>query len=161
MAAPKLFFGTRSTNALLEVGRGFLDRAIAYDLYAKTDPWRPAGLDGESIFPSLYAVVSFTASVTLYLTPYVDGVALETKTISLVQNGSATRQTRAFELGLSVPVAHLGTTRARVAPRGTVFQVLAETRHVLNATTPTQVIIEGLSAEYEVVRESMQPGTAR
>jgi len=146
---------------MLEVGVGYLDRVAKYDLYAMTDPLRPAGADGEAIFPSLYAVVSHTAAMTLYFTPYLDGAALDTKTITLVQNALATRQTRSFEFGLSVPVTHLATTRARVAPRGTAFQVLVETRHIANATTPAQVIIEGLAVEYEIVREAMQPGKVR
>ncbi len=161
MAAPKLFFGTRNANAMLEVDRSFLDRAAKYDLYAKTNRYAPAGAGGECIFTSLYAVFTFTASMVLYLTPILDGANLETITVTLTQNPTATKQSKAFELGLSVPLLVAGVERGRVSPRGTWLQVLAETRHVINGTTGTQVVIDGIEVEYEIVREAQQPGTAR
>lgn len=161
MARPKLFFGTRNLNAFLEANRGYLDRSVNYDLYAKTNRYAPAGAGGEAIFTSLYAVVTHTATMTLYITPILDGTALETQQIALVQNAQAARQTRAFELGLSVPVLVGGVEKGRVSPRGTWLQVLVETRFATNGQTPAQVLIDGLEMEYQVVRESQQPGVAR
>lgn len=161
MAAPKLFFGTRNTNALLQVGRGYQDRVMNYDLDAKTNRYAPAGAGGECIFTSLYAVVTFTRNLVLSITPIVDGAELETQEIRLTQNLTESRQTRAFELGLSVPVTVAAVERARVSPRGTWFQVRVQTTFEATGDTPQSVIIDGLEVEYQVVRESQQPGVAR
>ena len=161
MAAPKLFFGTRGSTGFMEVDRGYLDRGVIYNLYAKTNRYAPAGAGGECIFPSLFVVVTFTQTMLLYLTPYVDGVALETKVIGLNANLSSTRQTRVFELGLSVPVMLSGVERSRQAPRGTWFQCLVETRFNGTTDVPNQLIVEGLEVEYEVVRETMEVGVPR
>jgi hypothetical protein len=161
MASPKLFFGTRRTNAMLQVGRGYLDRGLEYDFDAKTNRYAPGGSAGECIFISLYAVVTFTASMVFSLMPIVDGVELEAQTITLVQNATATRQTRVFELGLSVPVLIGGVERARVSPRGTWFQIRAATGFVVSGDPANQLVVDGLTLEYLVVRESQQPRTAR
>jgi len=160
LTPPKLFFGTRGSTGLLEVDRGYKDRGIIYDLYAKTNRYAPAGAGGECIFPSLYAVVTFTETMLLYLTSLVDGVALETLIIPLVSAGSA-RQTRSFELGLSVPLMVGGVEKGRQAPRGTWYQCLVETRFDAVANLPNQLIIEGLEVEYEVVRETIEVGVGR
>lgn len=154
MATPKLFVGTRGTNGLLEADRGYKDRTVAYALSAKTNRYAPAGAGGECIFTSLYAVVTFSASVTVSFTPYIDGVALETQTISFVQNALVTRQTVSRELALSVPILVAAVERGRVTPRGTWCQV------EVSSDDSVQVIIEGIEIEYEVVRESKMPGVA-
>lgn len=159
MPTPRTFLGTRDTNALLALDTGYEDRSEPYDLDAKTNRYAPAGEAGECIFTSLYVVLSYTRSITVYITPYVDGTALETQSIALVQNGSVTRQTVSRELGLSVPVTINGVERARVSPRGTWCQCRVETRFAVGGIA-TDVDIEGLWIEYEVVRESKMPGVA-
>lgn len=161
MAAPKLFFGTRGSTGFMEVDRGYLDRGIIYNLYAKTNRYAPAGAGGECVFPSLYVVVTFTQSMLLYITPIVDGASLETQVIGLNANLTSTRQTRIFELGLSVPVMLGATERGRQAPRGTWFQALVETRFNGTTDVPNQLIIEGLEVEYDVVRETIEVGVGR
>jgi hypothetical protein len=152
MATPKLFFGTRNANAMLEVGRGYLDRGEDYALSAKTNKYAPAGAGGECIFTSLWAVFTFTATMVVYVTPIVDEVALERQTVNLVQNALYTRHSEIVELGLSVPITVAAVERGRVSPRGTWFQALVETEDV-----EVQLIVDGLEVEYEVVREGRMP----
>lgn len=169
METPLLFFGSREDSAFL-LGDSkaqspdylnYLDRGEVYNLYAKTNRYAPAGAGGECIFTSLYAVFTFKKSMLVYVTPILDGAELETQTIQLLQNPTASRQTRAFELGLSVPLAVAGIERGRVAPRGTWMQTLVETRFNLSDQKPAQLIVDGIELEYEIVRESQMPGTAR
>lgn len=161
MSAPKLFFGTRGSTAFMEVDRGYKDRGVQYQMYAKTNRYAPAGPSGECIFPSLFAIVTFTESMYLYLTPYLDGVALGTKLIHMVANATSSRQTRTFEMGLSVPVVVNGVERLEQAPRGTWFQVLVETHFNDINDIANQLIVEGLEVEYEVVGDTIEVGTGR
>lgn len=161
MPAPKLFFGTRGSTGFMEVDRGYKDRGVQYQMYAKTNRYAPAGPSGECIFPSLYAVVTFTESMFLYLTPFVDGAALGTKVIQMIANATSTRQTRTFEMGLSVPVILNGVERGQQAPRGTWFQVLVETHFNDINDIANQLIVEGCEVEYEIVSETIEVGTGR
>jgi hypothetical protein len=161
MPTPKLFYGTRGSTGFLEVGRGYKDRGVQYQMYAKTNRYAPAGPSGECIFPTLYAIVTFTESMFLYLTPFVDGVALGLQYVQMIANASSSQQTRTFELGLGVPVVLNGVERSQQAPRGTWIQVLVETHFNDINNIANQLVIEGLEVEYEVVRETIQPGTGR
>ncbi len=159
MPTPNTFLGTRGTNALLKIDTNYIDRAEAYDLDAKTNRYAPAGEGGECIFTSLYCVLTYKAHVTVYFTPILDGVELETQSVVLDQNAAITSQTVSRELALSVPITVAGVERGRVSPRGTWMQFRVTTQFAVGGGA-TQVVVEGLVLEFEVVRESKMPGVA-
>lgn len=126
------------------------DDGVAFQARALSDPVAPAGLHGECIFPAFWLTVTHTMAVTLRVTPYVDGVALETRDIALTTKATLTTET--FELGLTVP---LGGSRS--APRGARFAAKVET---LVGGAPSiatgDLRLDQSLLEYEVVRETRQ-----
>src|SRR5574341_267236 len=149
MSVPRLFLGELGGNRLLKADDGFQDASAAIVVRAETVPVAPAGPGGEAIFSALYLVLTATMAVTIQVTPIVDGVALEMQDITL--SAQTERKTTHHELGLSIPLMEGPTEMARFAPRGTWFQA----RIVVPALAAGDLIIDGVSLEHEVVRESI------
>lgn len=155
---PRIMLGRGAgTPAMLTANDGYEDDGQPYDLLARTRQIAVAGTSGEAIFTALYlTTTTFADLVTLFVTPSVDGVPLETQQVHL--GGVANPNERAVvkELALSVPFLRDGVEVMRTAPRGTWFDVTIETRIGLGNPSSTRQIIEAIEVEYEVVRESMQ-----
>lgn len=153
---PHVYLGQRSTNVMLESDKAtFLDRGVYYyNLYAKTNKYAPAGAGGEAMFPTIYVTVTHYTQGEIYVTPIVDGVALERQKVVLP--AVAAKTTKVYEYAVSMPVTIAAQEVARVYGRGTWLQVLVET--VNGAGSVGRVIIEQVEAEYEVVRESKSSG---
>lgn len=146
MPIPHLFFGSQTSNVLLEFDADtFTDAGIAYGFRAVSNRVAPAGAGGECIFPALYVTVTHRVAGAVDVTPWVDGIALERQQISLADPAGIV-QTTVYELGLSIPYRVATTERARFAPRGTWLQVLLE--------SSDPVTVESIEADVDVVRES-------
>lgn len=112
----------------------------------------PEGVGAEYVFTNLYLYLSRwnESLLTLSLTPLVDGDPSTEQTFDL--EGVATSPTReVIELGLLEPYDSGGSERLRYAPRGTWFSFQLKT---VGALPDGDVVLEGVSLEYEVVRET-------
>lgn len=156
MPKPHSFFGQRGDSHILELdGETYIDHdSYSYNLRARSNRYFPAGIGGEAIFPALYFTTIHNAAVSLFVTPIVDGVTLETQRLDLPNLGSNVAS--AHELGLSVPVIVSAVEVGRVYPRGTWLEVLVETRFDNDLYLASRVSVEGMECEYEIVRESRQ-----
>lgn len=150
MAAPVLFVGSRSAS-LLRVGVGYVDGSAVYNLLARSHRFAPAGQNGECIFTRLaVATRHYTANVTFWLTPSIDGVALATQQIALIGAATTTGIRQSHQLGLSLPYVRSAVEITRTAPRGTWFELLVETQYA--SAVAAKQIIESVELEYEPVR---------
>lgn len=155
----QLYSGSR-TAALQKVGVGYVDGAAIYNMTARSERIALAGISGECIFTSLFvATRHYDTNVTFWLTPYVDSVALATQTIALVGAANTNGIRQSYQLGLSLPYVRSAVEICRTAPRGTWFELLVETQYA--SAIAAKQILESLELEYEVVRETLQPGDAR
>lgn len=113
------------------------------------------GTGGEVVFHNLYlAVTRANASdVDLTVTPLVDGEAQEVETVTL--EGVADPVTEVHEVPVMQAHSPEGTELLRHAPRGTWFAARIETE-----APGDTVILEGMSVERELVRESEEPAGA-
>lgn len=154
---PHIYLGQRSANMILENDPAtFSDRGVyPYNVYAKTNRYAPAGAGGEAMFPAIYLTLSHFTGGEVYVTPIVDGVALERQKIVLAAAGGV-KTTKVYEYAVSMPVTIAAVEVARVYGRGTWIQVLVETVNSLGLAS--RVIVEAVEAEYEVVRESKFSG---
>jgi hypothetical protein len=123
------------------------DDGVAYQASAKTDPVAPGGSDGEAIFYAVTLSVIHTMAATLVITPYVDGVALETKTWALTAKGTATLESREFNL--SQPYVPSGSEQSRNPKRGTWFSLKVET----TALAAGDLSFEESVVEHEITRD--------
>jgi hypothetical protein len=161
MAAPKLFFGRIDDPTLLEADAGYTDDGVAYDLRAHTQRVAPAGTGGECIFPTLYLTTThYENTVRVYVTPFVDGAALEQQMVELVGVPGSTGETRVHEIALYVPYLRDGVEEMRVAPRGTWLAVEVETRYAEALGTAGPQAVDLIEYEVEVVREGDTAGEA-
>lgn len=154
---PHVYIGQRSSNVILESdATTFLDHgAYYYNLYAKTNRYAPAGAGGDAMFPAIYVTVSHFTQGEIYVTPIVDGIALERQKVVLAAAGGV-KTTKVYEFAVSMPVTIGAVEVARVYGRGTWIQVLVET--VNGAGSVGRVVIEQVEAEYEAIRESKLSG---
>ncbi|MBA3645289.1 MAG: hypothetical protein H0W63_03855 [Gemmatimonadaceae bacterium] len=148
--------GRRDAARLVLAGSGYVDDTAQHNLYAKTDLLFPAGHDGECVFHSVSLTVAFKNSLTFYVTPIVDGVALERQYLALPGNAAASKQVITRELAISIPVIEGANGEVgRVSPRGSMFQLLVETLWTVSGAA--YLSIENADVEVEVVRESRAP----
>lgn len=153
---PKIFLGKASEPALLLLGGAYTDDGTKYEMLARTRRVALAGAGGEAIFTTLYiATTHYEQNVSLWVTPYVDGVALATQQINLVGVPGTKGETKTHELGLSQSYMVGGTERLRTSPRGTWFEVQVETKYQTSGLTPAKQVVDGIEIEHEIVRESM------
>ncbi len=156
MFTPEVFLGKATEPALLKLGGAYTDDSVKYELLGRTRRVALAGPGGESIFTSLYvATTHYDLNVSLWITPYVDGVALAAQRIDLVGVPGSQGESKSFELALSQAYMVAAVEQLRYSPRGTWFEVQVETRHVSAVLTPAKVVVDGIEVEHEVVRESM------
>lgn len=140
---------------LLANGAAYTDDSTAYNASGKTNKVAPAGAGGECIFTVLYLTTThFDVNVSLWITPYVDGVALTKQRLNLVGVPGSDGETKVNEIGLSVAHSVSAVERLRYAPRGTWFQVLVETDAAIVGLGAC--IVSEVEVEYEVVRESKE-----
>lgn len=162
MIEPILVLGKAGEPVILRVGEGYMDDDAAYEMLAKSRGVAPAGPGGECIFTLLYlTTLHYTEDVSVWITPIIDGTALETQRLDLTGVTDSTGERKTHEVGLSVPYLVGGVERLRFAPRGTWFEVQIETKYgdaeTGAPTTASKQIVESVELEYEVVRESMEP----
>lgn len=156
MLTPEIFVGKASEPALLQVGDSYLDDGVKYELIARTRRVALAGAGGEAIYTSLYmATTHYDQNVSLWVTPFVDGVALAAQRIDLIGVPGSKGESKTHELGLSEPYLVAAVEQLRTAPRGTWFEVQVETRYQSAALTPAKQVVDGIEVEHEIVRESM------
>lgn len=155
----QLFAGTR-TGKIAQVGINYTDDGATYDVLAHSERVAPGGVGGECIFTSLFVVTRhFTTNCTWWLTPIVDGVALEQQRIDLVGAATTTGIRTSHQLGLSLAYVRSAVEILRTAPRGTWFELLVETK--ASSVALGKQMIESVYVEHEVVRETQQPGDTR
>lgn len=117
----------------------------------------PAGVGGECIFPAVYIAVTYATAATINLTPILDGERLPNASKELVLNAQEETLDR-FEVYFSR--AHkddAGNELSRYAIRGTWFGVEITVQDLFGRN-PGSLIVHGVEAEYEVVRESAEDG---
>lgn len=150
MPLPQLVVGrSGGVPAILAVGSAYTDDGVAYGFSARSRPFIPAGIGGEAVFVTLYVTTRHTTGgANITVTPYVDGVALESQTITLVGVPGSQGEQRTHELPLSVPYLDGGVEQMRTAPRGDRIEVA-----VASASSVAH-FVEGVEVEYEIVRES-------
>lgn len=158
MSIPRLFLGELGGNRLLQADDGFRDAGLAIAVRLESELQAPAGPGGEAIFPALYLVFTATMAASIQVTPIVwsvengEVVRTELETQSIVLAAEPERRTTHHELGLSIPLVHNLIEQGRFAPRGTWFAVRLD----VAALAAGDLILDGVSVEYEVVRESLQ-----
>ncbi len=143
----RFYFGEQGTS-LFEYGVGRDDAAVPVDMFAQTNKLAPAGVGGECIFTNLYLVVthSGTSAYTLVVTPILDNDELTQISIT-IPGVAKPAVAEVFEIGLAQTYA-AGQTHAL---RGVWFSFKVEG----DGTLPDgDLIIEGASLEYEIVRET-------
>jgi hypothetical protein len=148
------------TPSMLVVGDTYEDDGEAYDMVAWARPYAPGGDAGEAIFTSLWiTTTSWNADVHLFITPYIDGVALETQDIFILAAANPQGVQQVHELALSVPYIRDAVERMRVAPRGTWIAVRVETDIAGGFGTSERQIVDGITCEVEVVTETREATT--
>lgn len=149
----RFYFGEQGTDLFL-FGSGRDDAAVPVDLFAQTNKVAPAGVGGECIFTNLYLIITHSGSspYTLLVTPILDNDELMQLAVT-VPGVSKPTVAEVFEIGLSETFAGVLTH----APRGVWFSFKVEG----DGTLPDgDLIIEGASLEYEVVRETQEAQNA-
>ena len=152
-SATKLFLGEKASGDVLEAdvldvgdnGVGFLKRA-------RTRTFMPDEMHGECIFARIYVVVvSKFGGEGIVVTPIVDGEELESAT--KVVPSSVKRTRHIFEFNVTEPYLVDAVEQGRFYARGQGIQVQ------LDWDALTELVIEGVSVEWEPVQESMTAGT--
>lgn len=157
MQLPVLVVGLTTAPAILRHGVGYLDDDQVYDLYARTDPFMPAGVGGEAAFFTLYLTTThFDAPTILRVTPRIDGNPLDSTTLVL-NTASVDGVQRVSEIDLSVPHLVGGVERLRYAPRGGWMDVTIETLRVIGTGIGARQIVDGIEVEFETVQEGRKP----
>lgn len=155
---PKLILGrgAATPSVLRANGSSYQDDSVNQNASGKTNKVAPAGAGGECIFTTLFLTTThYDVNVSLFITPFVDGVALARQRLNLVGVVASDGETKVNEIGLSLPYAPGGVEKIRTMPRGTWFQVLIETDAAIVALGAC--IVSEVEVEYEVVRESKEP----
>lgn len=132
--------------------QGIDDAGADMPVHAKTVEVAPAGIGGECLFQNIYlGLTRFNAlDWDIDVTGILDGVALETETITL--EGVAAPVTEVLEISLAQPYKIDGVEQSRYHPRGAWLAILVEA-----AEGPDkEVIFEGPELEYEVLTESLE-----
>ena len=147
------------TPAMLVVGEGYADDGVVYEMAARDRPFAPAGQGGEAIFTALWiTTTTYDDDVTLFITPFVDFVALETQQLDIPGRANPTNEQQVWELALSVPYpAPPAQEYMRVAPRGCYIDVRIETNIAGGFGSSARQAIDGIEVEVEIVRDSRQP----
>jgi hypothetical protein len=145
------------TPAMLTVGGTYLDDGEVYEMVARSRPFAPGGQGGEAIFTTLWiTTTTFDDAVSLFVTPFVDFVALETQRIDIPGAANPNNAQTIHELALSVPYIFGGIERMRNAPRGTYIDVKVETKIGTVAGSSARQIVDGFEVECEIVKDSRQ-----
>jgi hypothetical protein len=143
------------TPSMLVVGEGYEDDGVPYEMVAWARPYAPGGDSGEAIFTTLWVTTTtYDEDVSIFITPYIDGVALETQEIEIPGAANPQDGQQVHELALSVPYIRDAIERMRTAPRGTWIAVRAETKIALGSGTSARQAVDGIVCEVEVVSES-------
>lgn len=155
-----IFFGRGGgVPAILEHGIGYADDDSTYELLAQSIPIAPAGPGGECLFTLLYLTTRhYSADVSLWITPIVDGVDGDTQRLDLLGVADSKGELRTTEIDLSIPYLVAGVEQSRFHPRGAFFAVRIETKYADAeagaASTAAKTVVESVELEHEVVRES-------
>lgn len=146
---------------MLTLGGGYQDDGTNYASFLRTRPFFPAGQGGECIFTNLYLTLTgYDVAVGFGVKVYIDGVAIgvgvEGNTVGYQKvafaGGAANpvHKPRVHELSLLQPYP-IGAEQFRVAPRG---QSIAVELSTIIGAAFNKIVVDGIEAEYEVVRES-------
>lgn len=144
------------TPAMLVVGEGYTDDGAVYEMIARDRPFAPAGQGGEAIFTALWiTTTTYEEDVTLFITPFVDFVALETQQLDIPGAANPTNAQQVHELALSIPYPPPpDPERLRVAPRGCYIDVRIETNIAGAFGSSARQAVDGIEVEVEIVRDS-------
>lgn len=154
---PRLILGRGAAvpSIMRANGAAYTDDSVVFNGSGRSNKVAPAGAGGECIFTVLYLTTThFDVNVSLFITPYVDGVALTRQRLNLVGVPGTDGETKVNEIGLSLPHLVSAVERLRYAPRGTWFHVLVETDAAIVALG--QCIVSEVEVEHEIVRESKE-----
>lgn len=147
---PVLVLCRAGVPSMLKVGGSYLDDSVIYEMLSRDRPFAPAGEAGEAIFRALYLTTThFAANVSLYVTPYVDFVALATQRLDLVGAANTENITTEHELFLSVPMLIGGVEKGRMCPRGRWIDVKIETKIGTLLGSSARQIVDSCVVEYD------------
>lgn len=104
-------FAAERGNRIVRLDAGHEDAGSDIDFMVETAAVAPAGVSGSCAFDRVRLVVTWSAEVTLTITPVLDGVELDESHVLALDAGSE-RQTKVYELVLR-----------RVSSRGSTYDV--------------------------------------
>lgn len=150
----RIIVGRSSATKIFQWGSGYLDETTKYNLLAKSDPDAPAGAGGECAFHAVYVFVLHEVAVPIRVTPYVDGVALTSKTVALAAPIGRQRRIIKAPIIKRFPSSVAGyATSSSFAARGAWIQVLVETAWGVS-DSPGYVSVEGAEVERTILRNA-------
>lgn len=152
------FFLGADSSYILREGQDNQDALTDYGFFARTNDLAPAGVGGECLFHAVYLSVTRnnTAAWTCDATPIVDGVELETVTITFGAIAGGKMVTEHQEIFLAQPYKEGGSTEQSLYhPRGAWFQLRLEA----NDAPDSHFTFEGFELEFAVVREGLEDVT--
>ncbi len=97
---------------------------------------------------------TFDDEVVLFVTPYVDFVALETQRITIPGAANPDNKQTVHEMALSLPFIRDDVEIMRTAPRGAFIDVKVETDIGGGFGTSARQIVDGFEIECEIVQDS-------
>lgn len=154
---------------MLTLGGGYQDDGTNYASFLRTRPFFPAGQGGECIFTNVYLTLTgYDVAVGFGVKVYIDGVAIgigvEGNTVGYQKVAFAggvanpVHKPRVHELSLLQPYPPWpAAEQFRVAPRGSSIAVELST---IIGGAYNKIVVDGIEAEYEVVRESKASNVA-
>lgn len=148
-----LYLGERAGGGIFETEQGSQDDGSNFTHLVESAPVAPRGVGGECVFTNLYIQLTRrnTSAVTLLVTPIVDEVAQEQRTLTLAGVSADTRLRESIEVSLFQKFTLDSLERETYVPRGTWFQVQLE---IVDSDAPDLVTLDGVELEVEPVRES-------
>lgn len=135
---------------LAQFGGSTSDLGAFLTALARTNSYAPGGIGGEAIFTNVYLTLQRdnTETLTLHLTPIVDGVELDS--IELELAGVAGPVRAVHEIGLAIPYPSVADPQLFYAMRGEWIQLQLET---VAALPDGRIVVDGVELEVEVVTE--------
>ena len=166
MSRPHLYLGRGDNGSVYQTECGYTDDGTPYTAKITSNLFMPGGPGEEGIFTAAYLALTHrlepvvpdvdpTDTVAVSVTPIIDGVrgATETFNVKMRPRSSVSPPAlvqRTYEVAFSEPVMRGLVEVGRRAPRGRGLQVEI-------AMNGTDILIDGVLCEHEVVRETLVP----
>ena len=141
-------FAAERGGRVARLDSGYTDAGEPLELLLECAPVAPAGAGGDCLFDRLRVVFTWSAEVSLTVTPVLDGVAIEESAHQIDLTASTDRQSQVFELILRRKEASVHT----YGLRGTWFAV----RIAGTVLSMGDMIIDPLTLEYEILSPTQE-----